>query len=372
MSLDPSIYNQVGKVNLGAGLSDILDQQREREAQALQQQQTLASLAQQQQVSQMQQAEMMRKAKTQRGQELNSWLSNAVQSGRPQDEIMQEAIAKGSEIGVAPDVTQRHVASVFASSQAPQGRSDYAFTQAYPDIAAKQRAESMYQKQKPSELQLEPVIGPDGKPTLVQRQNAIGMQPYRAIEKPEKPTNWSVVQTEKGIMQVNPHTGEVRPLGVNAPVKSGKTIMTQEQKDQASLSAQQAIDQANKLLNHPGRLMATGASSFMSSIPGTDARGFKANLDTFKAQTFVPMVSALKGMGALSDAEGKKLTDSVGALDQSMPEAEFENSLKETMDFLYSKAKTAGLNVQNPLEANKTQSGTHPPDISGLLQKYGR
>jgi hypothetical protein len=83
-------------------------------------------------------------------------------------------------------------------------------------------------------------------------------------------------------------------------------------------------------------------------IPATDAKDFKANLDTFKAQTFVPMVSALKGMGALSDAEGKKLTESVGALDPSMSEGAFAQSLQSITKTLYDKAKANGLNVSMP------------------------
>lgn len=117
---------------------------------------------------------------------------------------------------------------------------------------------------------------------------------------------------------------------------------------QATISAQQVLDQAGTLFAHPGRQAATGASSFLGAIPGTRAKGFQANLDTFKAQTFVPMVSALKGMGALSDAEGRKLSDSVGALDPSMPEDEFETSLKGVTRTLYEKAKAAGLNVALP------------------------
>ena len=122
----------------------------------------------------------------------------------------------------------------------------------------------------------------------------------------------------------------------------------EQQQNQAALSAQQVLDQAAILNSHPGRLAGTGASSWMSNIPGTEAKGFQSYLDTFKAQTFVPMVSALKGMGALSDAEGKKLTESVGALDPAMPEAEFQSSLKATTKFLYDKAKAAGLNVVMP------------------------
>ncbi|MGV8917842.1 MAG: hypothetical protein ACOH2R_08590 [Pseudomonas sp.] len=65
------------------------------------------------------------------------------------------------------------------------------------------------------------------------------------------------------------------------------------------------------------------------SLPGTESADFKARLDTLKAQTFLPQVALLKGAGALSDSEGKKLTDSVGALSTSMSEGAFRKSLKE-------------------------------------------
>lgn len=127
-----------------------------------------------------------------------------------------------------------------------------------------------------------------------------------------------------------------------------KNMQTPEQLEQARISAQQALDQANTIFSHPGKNIGTGITSGISAIPGTDARGFKANLDTFKAQTFVPMVSALKGMGALSDAEGKKLADSVGALDPGMKTSEFNASLKNITKTLYQKAKASGLNVSMP------------------------
>lgn len=125
--------------------------------------------------------------------------------------------------------------------------------------------------------------------------------------------------------------------------------------EQAAITSQQVIDQAASLLNHPGRKSATGATYMLGSIPGTDAKGFASQLETFKAQTFVPMVSALKGMGALSDAEGKKLSASVGALDPAMPEAEFEASLRDVVDTLYRKGVAAGLNVVNPVADGGTK-----------------
>ena len=155
------------------------------------------------------------------------------------------------------------------------------------------------------------IMGADGKPKLVPRNQAIGAQPYSAAQE-------------------------------------AKDVVKVQQKAQNEISAQQVLDQAQALFSHGGRKAGTGVSSWMGSIPGTDAKDFAANLATFKAQTFVPMVSALKGMGALSDAEGKKLTESVGALDPSVNEAAFVKNLQAATKTLFQKAKAAGLNVSEP------------------------
>lgn len=166
-------------------------------------------------------------------------------------------------------------------------------------------------------------------------------------------------QPQTPVQVIDPVTGQpvfvapgqsygMRPFTAQTLKQEQAEAAKAQQKDQASLSAQQALDQAAILNAHPGRQMGTGASSFLSKIPGMPARDFQANLDTFKAQTFVPMVSAMKGMGALSDAEGKKLSESVGALDPSMSEAAFQESLKGVTKYLYDKAQAAGLNVSIP------------------------
>jgi hypothetical protein len=135
-----------------------------------------------------------------------------------------------------------------------------------------------------------------------------------------------------------------------------KDVVKVQQKAQNEISAQQVLDQAQALFAHGGRKAGTGVSSWMSSIPGTDAKDFAANLATFKAQTFVPMVSALKGMGALSDAEGKKLAESVGALDPSVSEEAFARNLQTATKTLFQKARAAGLNVSEPEFLSKSPS----------------
>lgn len=122
-----------------------------------------------------------------------------------------------------------------------------------------------------------------------------------------------------------------------------------------------ALDTIKELKDAPGLKNAVGLSSMIYTRPGSDAANFEAKLDTFKAQTFLPMVQSMKGMGALSDAEGKKLTDAVGALDPKMSEKEFTKSLDRIEGQLRGKLanaqKTFGVPIQQARAAqpNPTQ-----------------
>ncbi|WP_312412258.1 phage DNA ejection protein [Pseudescherichia sp.] len=98
-----------------------------------------------------------------------------------------------------------------------------------------------------------------------------------------------------------------------------------------------ALDSLGEIEKSPGLAKAVGVRSAFPTIPGSDAANFEARLDTFKAQTFLPMVASLKGMGALSDAEGKKLSDAVGALSPKMSEDAFRSSIGKIRTQLESK-----------------------------------
>lgn len=194
-------------------------------------------------------------------------------------------------------------------------------------------------------------------PLELKKQEADLKQQAAQLGLTKAQTNKIMIENTTLPKQLAANLGLTQAQTQNAIMSARKTALEMataqnpdQQKEQATLTAQQAINQANIVLQHPGRKLGTGVTSIIGAIPGTEAKGFQAQLETFKAQTFIPMVSALKGMGALSDAEGKKLSASVGALDPSMPSAEFEKSLKDTMDYLYKKAKISGLNVTNPME----------------------
>jgi hypothetical protein len=125
----------------------------------------------------------------------------------------------------------------------------------------------------------------------------------------------------------------------------------------------------DRLSQHPGLQRSVGLLGKLPTMPGGDSANFQAELDTFQSQAFVPMVAQLKGMGALSDAEGRKLTQAVGALNPNMGEKAFRDSIKRiTTDMNAARARVVG---------NKGAAVTPPSgglDASGIeaeLRKRG-
>ncbi len=105
---------------------------------------------------------------------------------------------------------------------------------------------------------------------------------------------------------------------------------------QSALDAfDRAIGTAQRLRNHAGLNASVGLPSINPLdgnlagfiVPGSRAADFNAELEALKAQVFLPMVQSMKGMGALSNAEGEKLTAAIGALNTSQSEEAFRASL---------------------------------------------
>ncbi|EAM4100884.1 acyltransferase [Salmonella enterica] len=129
-----------------------------------------------------------------------------------------------------------------------------------------------------------------------------------------------------------------------------------------------ALDSLNEIEQSPGLSKAVGIRSAFPTVPGSDAANFEARLDTFKDQTFLPMVQSLKGMGALSDAEGKKLSDAVGALSPKMSEKAFRDSIGKIRNQLESKLSTVKkqFDYQEPVQNAPVQQSPAGSNFSSL------
>lgn len=121
--------------------------------------------------------------------------------------------------------------------------------------------------------------------------------------------------------------------GNQEAIPGGPADVKNETKRQGVENAKAAIDLSinttEKLINHPGRKMATGKSRMtgISKIPGTDSYDFDKELESFDAQLFLSNISSMKGMGALSNAEGAKVSAAAGAIKPGMSEKAFLDNI---------------------------------------------
>lgn len=174
-----------------------------------------------------------------------------------------------------------------------------------------------------------------------------------------------VLDTANGPMIVDPRGGGATPVTMNgAPVTGLKQQEANQAREGAAASFKTALNTLDTLEKHPGFGRSVGAMSVFPTMPGSDSANFQAQLDTFKAQTFLPMVAALKGMGSLSNAEGEKLSQAVGALDPRMSEKALRGSIQQIRADLQAaqqRAQGGGLSGAPPAAARGASASWGPP-----------
>lgn len=126
--------------------------------------------------------------------------------------------------------------------------------------------------------------------------------------------------------------------------------------DTAVSNIDSSISSAQKLLDHPGFSSAVGFSSIVPTRPGSDSADFEAELESFNAKTFLSNVSQMKGLGALTEAEGAKITAAAGAIRKDMSEKALRKNL-ETMKDGMEKAKQR---IQKMYGAQTEPAATQP------------
>jgi hypothetical protein len=158
-------------------------------------------------------------------------------------------------------------------------------------------------------------------------------------------------------------------LGVKIAEKQNKLeqskIEFQKGIDSGVAKIDSSIEAADKLINHPGFSSAVGLSSALPTRPGSDAADFEAELESFNAKTFLTNVAQMKGLGALTEAEGAKLTSAAGAIRKDMSEEALRKNLltmKEGME--KAKARMAG---RSSVESAPAASG---PAVGSVSDGY--
>jgi hypothetical protein len=103
----------------------------------------------------------------------------------------------------------------------------------------------------------------------------------------------------------------------------------------AIAQAEQFLGTINQVRKHPGRFDwgATGASAdwpiIGGGLGGTKARDFVGMVDQLKGQAFLDAFDALRGGGAISEAEGKVATQARARLDRAQTKEGFDRALSD-------------------------------------------
>lgn len=97
---------------------------------------------------------------------------------------------------------------------------------------------------------------------------------------------------------------------------------------------------ANEVLNHPGLPGITGLRGALPNIPGGDAANAQSLLATLKSQVGFGVLQDMRNnsktggaLGAVSDAEGKRLENNLAALEKAQSLEQFQAQLKKIVDY---------------------------------------
>ncbi|HHA2025510.1 TPA: phage DNA ejection protein [Enterobacter ludwigii] len=157
--------------------------------------------------------------------------------------------------------------------------------------------------------------------------------------------------------------------------KSGMPLNPQIEGEGVISTFDRTIGTIDNILGSEGFSAAIGAKGLTNYLPGTSAQTTKALVETLKSQTFLNEIEKMKGMGALSEKEGEKLSAAVGALNLDMPEADFAKSLREIKDYMSKgrerAARKYGIVLPPEPVIEQKPKGLIHPTVQGMAEASG-
>lgn len=97
----------------------------------------------------------------------------------------------------------------------------------------------------------------------------------------------------------------------------------------AIMAGEQMITNIGEVRDHPGKWIGTGGTSLLSAVPGSPGKDFQVRVDQLKGGAYMAAVEKMRGLGALSDNEGRAATAAITRLNSSTSEKEFDSALNE-------------------------------------------
>lgn len=338
-----------GFANFGAGVNQVQQQQQ----QAAQQQQLaeLRDLQIQQQQDAARRANQEAAQRQAASQNFAAMLGTGAQGGRPAMFSNLSPDVRGLAIQMAQNGDLENAYGLLAQNMKPNGGgASSALGKLAEDYKNGLIDKATYEAAVQRENYIPPQQGVNPKTSLV---------PFYAQDAQGKwhmyqPTDTGVpleVKLPEGVNPARPLSFQdlgtsvvgVQPLGGAPQVSMPKDVAGVKQQQtvgeaagtaqaglpEAAAKAGQAIDLIESLKTHKGRAQATGLSSVLPLVPGSDAYDFNVKLDQLKGDVFLQAYSQLRGGGAITEIEGTKAEQAIARLNRAQSEEEFTKSLND-------------------------------------------
>jgi len=135
------------------------------------------------------------------------------------------------------------------------------------------------------------------------------------------------------------------------------------------------VDKALGMMDKPLLIGTVGsrAAGTISSITPTfdaDVANFEETIKTIGSQAFLAQVPSMKGLGALTEAEGKKLEAALVNLSLRQDETQLKANLKEAQRLILKARSALSSKYGVPETIPDTPAASGAPDMNSLLDKY--
>jgi hypothetical protein len=205
-------------------------------------------------------------------------------------------------------------------------------------------------------------VGPKGgqkeaKIITGEEAKALNLDPLGTYEASYQDGQLTGVQTIKAA----PSVGDIIAMEKRAEEKVAK----QELNEAVKAKSERMISLMTELRNHPGFGGLFGVG--YTGIPGTESANAKVLYDQIQAQGFMEAIKDMKGMGALSNAEGEKASAAFVGINPSMSEAAALKRIDEVVKYIKEGEKR--IQSGNLIET-KENKGPSISDANSYFNQY--
>lgn len=129
-------------------------------------------------------------------------------------------------------------------------------------------------------------------------------------------------------------------------------------------TADTTLQNIQEVRQHPGIDVGTGATSVANIVPGTPGYDFQNRVDQLLSGGFLTAIDQLRGMGALSNAEGQTATRAISRMDTATSKGEFLDALADYEAIVRVGRERAASRIEQPT------TETPAPSVGGNRIRY--